>query len=544
MQRTRMPKVFGGAIVALGLAAVMATEPVHALDFSLHGYLREYLSINLENKPEPNHHGDNIGGAGSLSMARSVLKLDADLQFDAFYVKAVGRFSRENRTPYLEELEKTAAAGAFPGGHIVREEYNEDALRELYVGFDLGSSAHLILGKQQVVWGESDFFRATDVINGFDLRWRSNLERENEETRSPLWLANLTVAVPYTEAQLQFIFRPGWDRSRDVVTQRDLFGSRYSGAGYRGVNSLGAAPYNFHNSTGDTDDANYGVRWTHSLFDHALDYSLLYYRGVNREPIINSTAIEASTITAGNPFGSPILPMGEAPANGISDTIFPKIDTFGLTFTSDISSQALVLRGEIAYVPNQPYNIGTDFNLALPSIIFPPFMNFGPIPLGTVPGLGGIVEKATLRPMIGFDKTIRWTQDILKTQRPSLWTVEVFDQWILNYDRDDDIVEVFGYGASVRQHQPIFTTTLSLNYAHDHINPSVALLYDLNFGDAILVPALEYKFGDHWRFYTEASIFLPAHGVKKSQGEVENDTHILGTGGNGSQLTMRVTYQF
>lgn len=146
--------------------------------------------------------------------------------------------------------------------------------------------------------------------------------------------------------------------------------------------------------------------------------------------------------------------------------------------------------------------------------------------------------------MLGFDKTIRWTQNVLKTQRPSLWTVEVFDQWILNYDRDDDIVEVFGYGAAAREHQPIFTTTLTLNYDHDHINPSIAMLYDMNFGDAILIPAIDIKFGDHWRFYAEATINLPAHGVKQRQSEVENDTHLLGLGGNNSQLLLRATYQF
>lgn len=513
-----------------------------AAEYALHGYVREYLSVNLEDKPEPNAHGEAIGGAGQLAMARTVFKLDADAKFDSFYVKAVGRFSRENRTPYLEELEKTAQAGPFPGGSIVKNKYNEDALRELYVGFDLGPSAHVVLGKQQVVWGESDFFRATDVINGYDLRWRA-IERENEETRSPLWMANLTLSVPHTEGQLQLIFRPGWDRSRDVVTQRDLFGGRDAGAGYRGVNSLGSAPNNFHNPAGDTDDANYGARWTHSLFDHTLDYSLLYYRGLNREAIVNSSGIEASTISAVNPLGTPVRPVGEMPENGISDIIYPKIDIFGLTFTSDISSQALVLRGEVAYVPNQPYNVGTSFNLALPGIFFggPPG---SAVPLGNVPGLGGIVEKATLRPMLGFDKTIRWTQNVLRTQRPSLWTVEVFDQWILNYDRDDDIVEVFGYGAAAREHQPIFTTTLTLNYDHDHINPSIAMLYDMNFGDAILIPAIDVKFGDHWRFYAEATINLPAHGVKKRQSEVENDTHLLGLGGNNSQLLLRATYQF
>lgn len=144
-----------GWICVLVLGAGRATA---AAEYAVHGYLREYLSVNLEDKPEPNAHGEAIGGAGQLAMARTVFKLDADAKFDSFYVKAVGRFSRENRTPYLEELEKTAQAGPFPGGSIVKNKYNEDALRELYVGFDLGPSAHVVLGKQQVVWGESDFF--------------------------------------------------------------------------------------------------------------------------------------------------------------------------------------------------------------------------------------------------------------------------------------------------------------------------------------------------------------------------------------------------
>lgn len=100
-----------GWICVLVLGAGRATA---AAEYAVHGYLREYLSVNLEDKPEPNAHGEAIGGAGQLAMARTVFKLDADAKFDSFYVKAVGRFSRENRTPYLEELEKTAQAGHFP----------------------------------------------------------------------------------------------------------------------------------------------------------------------------------------------------------------------------------------------------------------------------------------------------------------------------------------------------------------------------------------------------------------------------------------------
>lgn len=539
-------KAEGLTRAAVGTIAMLGAGAVAAAEYSLHGYVREYLAVNLEDKPEPNQDGEKIGGRGGLAMGRTVVKLDADADFGAFYFKGVGRFSREYRSGYLDELEDTARSNTLPGtgsGRFVRDEYDEESLREAYVGFDLGPYAHVILGKQQVAWGEADFFRSTDVVHGYDLRWRSNLERENEETRSPLWMANVTFNIPRWEAQLQFLYRPGWDRAQDVVTQRDLFGGRYAGAGFRGRNSLSVAPYNWDNSTGDTDDANYGVRWMHHLFSHAVDYSLLYYRGLEREPTVNSTAIAVSTFMPGPPFtqfGTAARPFGEAPANGISDTIFPKIDTFGLTFTADIASQDLVLRGEMAYVPNQPYNVGTAFEAGFP--VFP--FDGSYVSLGIIPGLGGIIEKATLRPMIGFDKTVRWTQGIFRTQRPGIVTMELFDRWILNYDRDDDIVEVFGYGAAAREHQPILSATLSLNYDYDHINPSVAMLYDLNFGDAALIPAVEYVLGNHWRFYFEASIYLPAHGVKKSAFEVENDTHLLGTGGNNSQLMLRTTYQF
>lgn len=521
-----------------GAVAWWSATPALAAEYALHGYVREYLAINLEDKPEPNHHGDAIGGAGGLAMARTVVKLDADARFDNLYAKVVGRFSREHRSPYLEELEDTARFNTTvigsDAGRFVYDEYDEESLREAYVGFDLGPYTHVILGKQQVAWGEADFFRATDVVHGYDLRWRSNLERENEETRSPLWMANVTFNIPAWEAQVQLLYRPGWDRAQDVVTQRDLFGGRYAGAGFRGVNSLSTAPYNWDNPAGDTDDPNYGIRWSHHLFDHAIDYSLLYYRGLEREPIINSAAFNAST-------GTFVVPVGEPPINPISgsDTIFPKIDTFGLTFTADIARWDTVLRGEVAYVPNQPYNIGTRFTTI---VGFDPILA-API-FAQIPGLGGIIEKATLRPMIGFDKTLRWTQSVFRTQRPGFLTMELFDRWILNYESDDDIVEVFAYGAKAREHQPILSATLSLNYDHDNINPSVALLYDVNFGDAVLIPAVEYVAGNHWRFYLEASINLPAHGVKQSAFEVENDTHILGTGGNNSQLMLRTTYQF
>ena len=108
-----------------------------ALDYSVHGYLRQYLSFNLEDKPEPDA-GGNIDGKWDLAIARSVVKLDFDASHGDIYFKAVGRFSREYESGYLDDLNDAADASFFGlGGEFFPDEYDEESLRELYVGMEL-----------------------------------------------------------------------------------------------------------------------------------------------------------------------------------------------------------------------------------------------------------------------------------------------------------------------------------------------------------------------------------------------------------------------
>ena len=105
-----------------------------------------------------------------------------------------------------------------------------------------------------------------------------------------------------------------------------------------------------------------------------------------------------------------------------------------------------------------------------------------------------------------------------------------------------------------REHQTIFTSTLTLNYDYDNFNPSIAVLYDINFGDAIVLPAFEYRYGDHWRLYGELSLALVKHKAAEPADTgphvggpppgINNQTHLLGTFANNSQALLRITYQF
>jgi hypothetical protein len=88
--------------------------------------------------------------------------------------------------------------------------------RELF--FDLGFSGalkdlSLRIGKQQVVWGESDLFRSLDVVNPLDLRQSGAVGEDFSDFRQPLWifksLYNLgNVASFWNEAGIESFWSP------------------------------------------------------------------------------------------------------------------------------------------------------------------------------------------------------------------------------------------------------------------------------------------------------------------------------------------------
>ncbi len=499
-------------------------------------------------------------------------------------------------TPFTGWNGSLAGAGAqsdFTGDYD--DDDFHDIMRELYVTFDVGERFHFKLGKQQVVWGETDFFRAMDIIHGYDLRWRSFLELENEELRKPLILANVEIDIPEWDGTLQLIYRPGWDEADDVGNRGALEGGRWapqpwSGAG---VTQSIIGPYNYHAANGDADDANYGFRW--SGVWNQIGYSLSYWRGIDNDGIVNRNPVLGGSSNYGA-FGS---------GSNLTELMFPMIETFGLSMNAYVESMDLVARAEVAFTPNKPYNTGTDtfvdlfaFGLGcsdanfgadgvsscagVPALLgaaelasgfgagafgslapadvydiavlrnnpdnlaataYDPLTSTNALMTLAVPGLGPVVEKDTLRIMLGFDKNLN-LMNLLGTQRPSFWSVQLFDTWITNFDEDDDIVDLFGFGAAKREHSTILTNAITLNYDYDTINPGLAVGVDLGNFDMFVIPSLDLVFGDHWRVRLEADIFLPRHSKTQNLGFVEDDTRLLGTLDNRDQLVARITYQF
>lgn len=141
---------------------------------------------------------------------------------------AFGRF----HTGRLEEATLTLVGrGVYDSIYDIRDSYDDAwrnerhhpgeadfKFREAFVDLLLPPFS-LRLGKQQVVWGETDNFRALDVINPLDLRWHWSWESW-EDIRIPLWMARGVYDIgkfgPFDESFVEAVYIP-WDVQHNQV---------------------------------------------------------------------------------------------------------------------------------------------------------------------------------------------------------------------------------------------------------------------------------------------------------------------------------------
>lgn len=511
-------------VLAAGLT-LASSGSAFADDFAdsirIGGYLRGWASFNLQDVPDTTQND-----RGDISMLRGSLLLDTSAKTGPIDWKAIIRADREYKTPFvtrLEDLTKSKTPGG-PGSHVM-DQYNQVELREFYGDIDLGDRVKLRLGKQQVVWGESDFFRAMDLIQGYDYRWRSFLEPENEELRKPLILANAMIQVPEARGALQVVVRPGLDRDRDIGNTYDLYGGRWTPQTFKGADFLdGGATmaYDYHHPEGNTNDVTGGVRWKGTA--GPVTYSLAYLKTFNPDPIVNSA----------------FVPYGKTPSNPFGDWIYPEIHLVGVTASGQVPAINSVLSTEIAYFTDAPYNVG----------LSTPGSKFQPAPYGTentIPGFGGVIRKKTILSMFRLDKPIN-LKSMLNTSSDSFLSFQVFDKWILNYNASDEIVDLVGYNAPKAEHSTTITGILATNFAGDTINPTLAAGVDPWNKGGFLIPSVEFVRGDNWRLRIEADLFFSASKRQPSltsvSGLSEDKTHLFGTLVNQDQLVVRLTRQF
>lgn len=518
---------FGGTVAT---SSVMAAEEPSCdtckggfgedWSFSVSGYARTYLGVSLED-----HEETSDNDTWNATMARATLYLDTDIYTGPVSWKIVSRFDREYQTDYLDNLademsrNPSGNGGLFPGviGSSSRgqfmDQYNTDHIQELfreyYADFALfDGKLNMRIGKQQLVWGESDFFQAMDLVHGFDFRWRLFFEN-NEDWRKPLFLVNFDLDLAdELGGSLNFFVRPGLDRDDDVGSNFNIEGGRWIPHPYRGVDFTAFTQYNADHTDGSQDDPTFGVRWNSDI--GSIGYSVAYLRTFNPAPIMNPTPNGGGFTTAfGVPNGNS---FGEVAQSGLlGDWIYPHINVFGVSANGYAPFIDSTLSAEVAFIPNKPFNYG-----ALGS---------------SLPGWEGVRTKDTLVTMFRIDKEFKLGKYI-GTNRPSLSSVQLFDTWILDHNDSDEIVEFASFGAQKREHTTYLTLFSLLNFKRDTINPVFVIGTDLSNGGGFGIAGVEFVFGDDWRVKIEADLWWSDGDEKRANGDGNGQTDFLGGGCN------------
>jgi len=511
-----------------------------AFNFSYNGYLRSTIAVSLQD-----HDETSADDKWRMTQAELTLNLDFDIKTGPLNWKVITRFDKEAQTDYLDDLEdrmnNTSAIFGLNGNYgkdgtkgDFMEQYETtdevfDWLREIYFDVNLFDDRLLVrVGRQQLVWGESDFFQAMDVVHGYDYRGRLFYEN-NEEWRKPLMLFNFNLDLYELGGSLNWYIRPGWDRNEDMGSSFNIEGGRWIPHPYRGVDFTSFTnSYRTDHDSGDWSDMTYGIRWNGSW--GSIGYSFAYLKTFNPSPIVNPRS-SSGTAPGGGFYGGQssdpaydfwgisgdtVAYGGDEPAGGSScnsnglaaavfalcpsggsvlgDWMYPEIDVYGFTINGFNSAMDATLSAEIAYIPNKPYNYGSlDSDL---------------------PGWNGVKEKDTINIMLRIDKEFKW-MDTLGTHRPSLSSVQLFDTWILGHDDKDELVEFASFGSKKKEHQAYLTVFTLLNFHRDTINPSFVIGTDLSKGGGFAIPAVEFVWGDDWRLKVEADLWWNDGDVKK-----------------------------
>lgn len=527
------------ASVLVGVLGVFAPNWVStalAADIHFYGDVTAAFSFNMQDTLRDNKGFENTlpNTKGDLSMQRYTAKLNADLTANE-YLSAAGklRLVKDLDNQYLRRLQDIRGlgiTGADAGTYNdLSRMYSRSELRELYVDIKPADNVLLRLGKQQVVWGESDFFQAMDLVHGYDFTWRSFLEPANEDLRKPLVLANLTVQVPQLDGKIQALFRPGnLNRKDSVGNTFDIRGGRWANQPLKGVDFLTITPYNYEASGADSRDNTWGIRW--SGIYKEVNYSLSYLKTFNPAPVI-SMSPEVPTGFIGNP--API-PTGSIPFNpsfrGIAgEVVYPKVDLFGLTASSYSAAADAVFSAEVAYIRDFAYNFGQT--------------SFWSFILGG-PGYDGVKRKNIVRSMLRMDKNLAFTQRLLGTEKPAFFSVQLFDTWIKGFKKDEDLIQLVGFGQRSKEHSTLITMILDTSYLNRTVNPTLVAGYDISYGGGFAVPSLTYQYGKNWRFKIEYDYFWHRGARTAANDNVERDASLFGYFANNNQLYLKATYQF
>lgn len=184
---------------------------------SINGFIQQEAALGVDNSK---FHGRNVSNYSTIQLEWEYKITDSISLYGINRLFGDLAYSMHDDRNWFQRANHTKAQHTH-ARHNMEWEWNRydrewEVFRELY--FDIFTeSFHFRIGKQQIVWGESDGLRLMDCINPQDMRREFNLRDSDEGyeyTRIPLWMIKATYFPKFEplgirDLQLEFIINPG-----------------------------------------------------------------------------------------------------------------------------------------------------------------------------------------------------------------------------------------------------------------------------------------------------------------------------------------------
>ncbi len=418
----------------------------------------------------------------------------------------------------------------------------ENRLREAYVDIDL---RHLPLsfrlGRQQIVWGETDNFRMLDRVNPLDLTWHQ-LYESWDDLRVPLWMIKALWRIgylgPLSDAFVETYWNPGdWIPAKQgfmpdfpwgipttnplnkIVPLANQLHLRLPITLFHGTTLFSQGDY----TRNPADNSQVGVRFS-AVTPQGVQFSLNYfYQRWAGDDGTNYAPIKALTDKAEI---QEAMQRGEVPAEFIA----PYVHTAGLSMNySEETFTQTVYRLETVYDFGVPFTDGSKK---------PPRPSF--LSATNLFGVFGVTKRDMWKGMVAFDRPT-WIRPLNRNSTFFL-TGQFFWHWLI--DREPSFIGNIDPRTpsqdKVREWEAIATFAATTYYAGGTIVPSVS--YGLD-------PVNSYNMYIGWTvdyFVTNDLIvrvgqnFFVASGVPP----VFESWSLGGFNRGRSESLMRLTYQF
>ena len=144
--------------------------------------------------------------------------------------------------------------------------FPENGFREMNLDVDfgdiMGHRLSMKLGKQQIVWGESDLFRSIDIVNPLRIDQSGFIGEAFEDFRTPIWAVKFlydlgNIGSLISNAGLEVFYTPRWR----PITQHLVLEGGWGGLRYDDPNFIGDVDDYYPSTTSPAVITTKGVPW-------------------------------------------------------------------------------------------------------------------------------------------------------------------------------------------------------------------------------------------------------------------------------------------